>query len=102
MCPVAVTPSANQVSALVRNQETFLGFRGDSMMSPPDLVGAKPCGGSMNVFWPVSRLVRLGTWLLVLGFAIGLVLGVQVGSDELVGDPRGAVALDVVAGAAPV
>ena len=56
----------------------------------------------MNVFWPVSRLVRLGTWLLVLGFAIGLVLGVQVGSDELVGDPRGAVALDVVAGAAPV
>lgn len=56
----------------------------------------------MNVFCPISRLVRLGIWLLVLGFAIGLVLGVQVGGDELVGDPRAAVVLDVVAGAVPV
>ncbi|MEU4806214.1 hypothetical protein [Actinosynnema sp. NPDC023587] len=36
----------------------------------------------MDLFCPLGRLLRLGIWLLAIGFALGLALGLQTGADR--------------------
>ncbi|NGY65349.1 hypothetical protein G7043_41295 [Lentzea sp. NEAU-D13] len=40
---------------------------------------SEPSGEVMEIFCPISRLFSLGIWMLMLGFVVGVVLGVQVG-----------------------